>query len=363
MMHAEAQKFGLQLQATDTGFALFTTKGFSEGDPICDVTCLFYTAKDKLKQVLSQQGNKAMLDKLICVEGLYKGDVAERVFGIRVGCGAWARHYQGVRKGGPNAKIVIRSEKGFTSGLAQLVVDTRNNLGISQNTEICVNYGVDYDAGVLQDITESPCKQFKGALASLFEKQDKSKNEDAKPDHNKRKAEDTEEKDAKKAKKEDSKGEKKKAEDTEEQDAKKAKKDDEPEDPATIAKDVTAEGFTLKFQDGSLSIHANPNGNGNKKLPPGSLLLLVKDGNINKKEALGGVPYNFDSKTPVMLAPTEKGGAMGLGGKPLSLSEVVASLKIQTIDQVPEFVVAGQLPAKITTTNKYWFVPQDWTFF
>lgn len=350
MMHLEAQKFGLQLQATDTGFALFTTKGIGEGDIICDVTCLWYTCVENLKQVLSQQGNKALLDKLICVEGLYKKDAAARMFGIRVGCGAWARHYQGVRKGGPNAKIVIRSQQGFTSGLAQLVVETRNNLGISQNTEICVNYGIDYDASVLKEITESPCKKFKGALESLFQKQEKSKNEDAKPENNKRKAEETEEKEGKKPKKEDPK----------KGDAEETNKDDEPADPATIATDVTAEGFTLKFQDGSLSIHANPNGNGNKKLPPGSLLLLVKDGDIKKKETLGGVPYNFDQKTPVVIAPNEKGGALG---KPSPLSEVVASLKIKTIDQVPEFVVAGQLPAKIVTSHKYWFVPQDWTFF
>ena len=38
LMHAEAQKFGLTLQVTDTGFALFTTKALREGDPICDVT-------------------------------------------------------------------------------------------------------------------------------------------------------------------------------------------------------------------------------------------------------------------------------------------------------------------------------------
>ena len=30
---------------------------------------------------------------------------------------------------------------------------------------------------------------------------------------------------------------------------------------------------------------------------------------------------------------------------------------------VPEFVVACQLPAKITTSHKYWFIPKDWTFF
>ena len=349
MMHTEALKNDLTLQKTDTGFALFTTKSFGEGDTICDVTSLWYTHKDKLKQVLSQQGNKALLDKLICVEGLYKGDDAARIFGIRVGCGAWARHYQGVKKGGPNAKIVIKSQNGFTSGLAQLVVSTRNNLGISQDTEICLNYGNDYDFAVLQEISESPAKKFKGALAALFENQDKSKKDEATKDEATRKPEDTEEKPAKKLKKEDSK--KGDAEET---------KQGEPEDSAIIAKDVTAEGFILKFQDGNLTIHANPNApnaSGNKKLPPGSLLFLVKDGDIKKKDApVGAVPYNFDSKTPVMIAPND---SCGLGGKPLPLSELVEKLKIQIIDQVPEFVTAGQLPAKIATSHKYWFAPKD----
>ena len=177
LMHEEALKFGLSLRLTDTGFALFTTKARSDGDVLCDVTGLWYSTEVILKQVLSQCGNKAMLDKLMVVDGLYKGAEAARFFGIRVGCAAWARHYLGVRKGGPNAKIVIKSQAGFTSQLAQLVVSTRNNLGISQDTEICLNYGVDYDFGVLQEIQESPCKKFKGALATLFETQEnQSKN-------------------------------------------------------------------------------------------------------------------------------------------------------------------------------------------
>jgi hypothetical protein len=90
LMHTEAQKFNLCLKGTDSGFALFTTKAFSEGDIICDVSCLWYSTMEKLKQVLSQQGNKALLDKLIAVDGLYKDDAAARLFGMRVGCGAWA---------------------------------------------------------------------------------------------------------------------------------------------------------------------------------------------------------------------------------------------------------------------------------
>ena len=113
LMHAEAQKFGRALRTTETGsFALFTTKGLAEGDHICNVTCLWYSTVEILKQVLSQQGNKAMLDKLMAVDGLYKGSALARLFGIRVGCAAWVRHYQGVRKGGPNAKIEIKAEAG-----------------------------------------------------------------------------------------------------------------------------------------------------------------------------------------------------------------------------------------------------------
>jgi hypothetical protein len=64
-------------------------------------------------------------------------------------------------------RSVHQAASSFTSGLAQLVVSTRNNLGISQDTEICVNYGVDYDFGVLQEIQESPCKKFKGASSPV----------------------------------------------------------------------------------------------------------------------------------------------------------------------------------------------------
>ena len=324
LMHVEAQKFGLSLQVTSTGFALFTTKALREGDPICDVTCLWYSAKENLKQVLSQQGHKALLDKLVMLEGLYKGDTAERLFGIRVGCAAWARHYLGVRKGGPNAKVVINSQAGFTPRLAQLVVSTRNNSGISQDTEICLNYGADYDFGVLQEIQESPCKKFKGALATLFESQEdkKSKNEELKKEE-KRKPDNPEEGEPKKTKK----GEQKKQEPEE---PKKEPKKEDPEESDIIARDVTGEGFVLKFVDGGVfSLHAKADAApGNKKVPPGTLLYLCRDGGMKKAEAPGGVPYNLEAKTLVMIAPTVTGGTMGLGGKPVTLAVAVEQLNL-----------------------------------
>lgn len=355
MMHAEAQKFNLCLKVTDSGFALFTTKGLSEGDTICDMTCLWYTTIEKLKHVLSQEGNKAMLDKLVTVDGLYKEGVASKLFGIRVGAAAWVRHYLGVRKGGPNAKVVIKSAAGFTAGLAQLVVSTRNGLGISQDTEICMNYGPDYDFGILQEVTESPCKKFKGALETLFYNQDgeNSKKEDPKNDD---KEDADEEPKKKKLKKEDPKKE-----------GTEGAKTEDSEDSTIIAKDVTADGFTLRFQDNNLSLHAktvSPGSQpaGNKKVPPGTLLYLIRDGGMKRADALGGVLYHLDLKTSVMIAPDPSGGPMGLGGKPLALAEVVDKLKIQIIAEVPEFVVAGQLPAKITISSKYWFIPKDWRF-
>ena len=363
LMHAEARKFGLSLQVTDTGFALFTTKARREGDPICDVSCLWYSTKENLKQVLSMEGNKALLDKLMAVDGLYKGDAPARFWGIRVGCAAWARHYLGIRKGGPNAKIVIKSQAGFTSGLAQMVVSTRTQLGIGQDTEICLNYGADYDSEVLlrnAEIQESPCKKFKGALAILFENQEAQKSAKEEPkDGDKRKPEiEGVGPEIKKAKKD----EPKKDEPKKEEEPKK----ENPEDSTIIAKDVTAEGFTLKFHDGSLSIHANLSIHakvGNKKVVPGTLLHFIRDGMMTKKEAKGGVLYHLDQKTSVMIAPNEKDGPMGLGGKPLTLAQVVEQLKILTIDQFPEFVVAGQLPAKLITSHKYWFTPKDRFFF
>ena len=81
---------------------------------------------------------------------------------------------------------------------------------------------------------------------------------------------------------------------------------------------------------------------------------------MKKAEALGGVLYHLDSKTSVMIAPNDQGGPMG---KPLPLTELVEKLKIQIIDQVPDLAVAGQLPAQITTLQKYWCIPKDWTFF
>ena len=354
LMHDEAAKFHLTLKSTESGFGLFTTRALREGEAICDVTALWYNTKEALKHILSQEGNKILLDKLLTLDGLYNGEEAMTVFGIRVGCAAFARHYVGVRKGGPNAKIIVNSGAGFTSQLTQMVVSTRNNLGIGQDMEICVNYGTSYDFGVIQETSESPYKKFKGQLEALFEKQASSTTEGKNNESDIKN-----EKDAKKPKE---------ATEEEKKDEPAAKKprcgDPAPEKsvgkeslPAgTMAKDVTPEGFTLKFVDGHLSLHANTNATGNKKCPPGSVLYLIRDGKMKKVEGPGSEPYKLDPKKMVMVAPTDKAAIMG---KPQTLKEVIEQLNIKVINEVPEFVAPGQCPAKLDTKFQYHFVPED----
>ena len=190
-MHKEAQRFNLRLKVTSEGFGLFTTKALREGDMVCDMSTLWFDNIRDLKHILSQEGNKALLDKLVRIEGVYTGDTAMTYYGIRVGCAAFIRHYLGNRKGGPNAKLAVNTSAGFTGGLMTVEVSTRNNLGIAQDTEIFINYGQDYDFESVGDIEESPTKKFKGQVASLFENQSKGNTGNTKDQGQKRELSDT----------------------------------------------------------------------------------------------------------------------------------------------------------------------------
>jgi hypothetical protein len=134
-----------------------------------------------------------------------------------------------------------------------------------------------------------------------------------------------------------------------------------------MAKDIQPGGFTLKFKDGQLSLHANSVGpTGNKKVPPGTLLQLIRAGAMKKEEVAGSEPYTLDPKKMVMIAGAQTGpdkllikGIDQALAKPLALAEVVTKLLIKGIDQAPDFVAPGQCPAKIIVGGPYWFVPQD----
>ena len=112
-----------------------------------------------------------------------------------------------------------------------------------------------------------------------------------------------------------------------------------------MAKDIQPGGFTLKFKDGQLSLHANSAGpTGNKKVPPGTLLQLIRAGAMKKEEVVGSEPYTLDPKKMVMIAGAQTGPD---------------KLLIKGIDQAPDFVAPGQCPAKIIVGGPYWFVTQQ----
>ena len=77
LLASELLANGLQVAPTEFCRGLACARPFREGEVICNCSALWYPSKTKLQDMLSQGGNKLLLDRLVEVEGLLMGDTGE----------------------------------------------------------------------------------------------------------------------------------------------------------------------------------------------------------------------------------------------------------------------------------------------
>ena len=178
-LQRELDKSGLYLdKLLDGGVALHTETARREGDEICFVTGLLYDSVASLTTFLSHGGNRVLVDRLLEIRGLGMADDTEGSLGSLymavTGVARFLRHYLGVRRGGPNAVLMVQTGMGCGDGLVKCVVQTRNGVGIAAKSPVVINYGNEYDINVATMAAasdEGDAKRFRGVLDEYFRKQ------------------------------------------------------------------------------------------------------------------------------------------------------------------------------------------------
>ena len=175
-LQRELDKSGLYLdKLPDGGVALHTDTARREGDEICFVTGLLYDSVASLTTFLSHGGNRVWVDRLVDIRGLGLADDTEGSLYMAVtGVARYLRHYLGVRRGGPNAVLMVQTGMGCGDGLVKCVVQTRNGVGIAAKSPVVINYGNEYDINVATMAAasdEGDAKRFRGVLDEYFRKQ------------------------------------------------------------------------------------------------------------------------------------------------------------------------------------------------
>ena len=175
-LQRELDKTGLYLEKLpDGGIALHTETARREGDEICLVTGLLYDSVASLTTFLSRGGNRVLVDRLVEIRGLGLADETEGSLYMAItGVARYLRHYLGVRRGGPNAVLMVQTGNGCGDGLVKCVVQTRNGVGIAAKSPVVINYGNEYDINVATMAAasdEGDAKRFRGVLDEYFKKQ------------------------------------------------------------------------------------------------------------------------------------------------------------------------------------------------
>ena len=175
-LQRELDKTGLYLEKLpDGGVALHTETARREGDEICLVTGLLYDSVASLTTFLSHGGNRVLVDRLVEIRGLGLADETEGSLYMAItGVARYLRHYLGVRRGGPNAVLMVQTGNGCGDGLVKCVVQTRNGVGIAAKSPVVINYGNEYDINVATmaaSSDEGDAKRFRGVLDEYFKKQ------------------------------------------------------------------------------------------------------------------------------------------------------------------------------------------------
>ena len=171
LLATELAENELDIQMTDKGRSLFSLRGIKEGQQICTAKVLLFENKDGLQSFLQSDSARAYLcDRVVHIRNVHKGpeETPVSMYGLLVGCAGYLQHYQGIRRSGPNARLIVNCAAGPNDGFLTVICSTRNGTGIGPKGEIVINYGLEYDMTI--KAPEPVSKRFKGALDTLFSK-------------------------------------------------------------------------------------------------------------------------------------------------------------------------------------------------
>lgn len=153
------------------GRGLVCAAGRREGETILKLSCLWFDSDVSLNGFLRIPGNEGWRNKVVRVSGVKKEGRPRDIYAVLVGVGQYINHYQGIKRA-PNAQLVFSPHLGFSLGALSVVASNRNGTGIAPGVEILINYGLEYDLTIGEDLHAEPqAKAMRGVLDLMFEQQ------------------------------------------------------------------------------------------------------------------------------------------------------------------------------------------------
>ncbi len=173
LLQQEMDEHQLLVQTVEGGLCLASARPLKEGTIVCPLSALWFDTPGALESFLNIPANSILRDRLIQVDDVFHSEGRGPIWGVLMGVGRYVRHYMGVRRAGPNAILTVDCSKGVRDGLVDLRVKTRNGQGIAARSPIVINYGSDYDLTRIGEEEGQEAKRFRGALDSYFQRREK----------------------------------------------------------------------------------------------------------------------------------------------------------------------------------------------
>ena len=393
-LHRELQNHSLVLKKIDGVMHTVTTRPLRDGDVLCPMAGLTFDSLQTLRSFLDAGDINACFARSMCrIDGVCLGedDAKNSLYRVFTGVSRYIRHYSPTKKA-PNVALLLDLAAGASDELLQLVVRTRNKCGVASGTALVLNYGLEYDHEVAGKLAKEPdLKLLKTSMQQLFSRSGRcdavAAAAEVIQDPDVQSAEDAKKKEeGDKARKQDAdqmrKAEKAEAEQAEEDKAKEEAQKCKDKDNAKREDDKTAQnndGNGLKLKpgevsvgecqmsvpcslvfsppsgksDGSLRILASKPLEGNKKIPPFTVLAVIRDGKVLKSSVAGAPQYGWTKPKQSRVCEKASEGQMS----PLTiLHDYMVENKVTAVAKHDAFIGT---PTSLKPQEGYQFEAKD----
>ena len=150
--------------------SIVARRSMRDGDVVCTIGGLAFDSIEKLRAFINTNPiGRDFIGSLVRIDGVQheasideggqresqhggSGPPAAPIYFVTTGIGKYVRHYSQVGLRQANAVLSCNIGAGVCDGLLLLMVKTRNKSGIAAGSPIILNFGMDYDHGVVERV-------------------------------------------------------------------------------------------------------------------------------------------------------------------------------------------------------------------
>jgi hypothetical protein len=168
LMSSEKDRYSLTICEESGRMRVKTSKGLKEGDVAMVCSVKMFTTENAVTNFINMHGYAALMEGYFLKAGPLAGVDGDDhyVYSVLAGM-ARLLGFPAAKQRRTNVKLVARAEKGANDGFIDVIVSTRNGLGIAPGSILIFDLGNASECGEIP--TSTPTKKFRGALDLLIE--------------------------------------------------------------------------------------------------------------------------------------------------------------------------------------------------